>query len=182
MRGAGPSFGITTSITVKTFAVPPSVTIFQYTWDLNVTTASSFLNAYQTFSLGQIPPQFGSELLLMRGSRQGRVSVTLQGVWYDVAGKFDAVVRPLLMKVDQRPMNQTVEVGRYIDSVAFFGGMGDRLNTSNVPDAFDTFYVKSLLTPESQPMTRGSCQALIQYLANEGFQAQIVSGRFQFNF
>jgi hypothetical protein len=176
MRGAGPSFGITTSITVKTFPVPPSVTIFQYTWDLNTTIASSFLNAYQTFSLGQVPPQFGSELLLMKGSKQGRVSVTLQGVWYDSPNKFDAVIQPLLKQVGgQKPVNQIVKAGKYIDSVAFFGEMNNRLNTTGVPDEIDTFYVKSLLTPEKQPMTMKSCQSLMQYLANQGFNAQIVN-------
>ncbi|EKM77123.1 hypothetical protein AGABI1DRAFT_115352 [Agaricus bisporus var. burnettii JB137-S8] len=172
MRGAGPSFGITTSMTIKTFAVPPSATVFQYTWDLNATSAASFLNAYQTFSLGQVPPQFGSELVLSKGSRQGRVSITLQGVWYDAANKFDAIIRPLVMKVSQKPRIQMVKAGKYIDSVAFFGESNNRLNTTNAPDTFDTFYVKSLLTPESQPMTTKSSQAFMQYLANQGFQSQ----------
>jgi hypothetical protein len=58
-------------------------------WDGNVLNvakltpnASAVLNAFKSFSLGQISTEFGSELLIQRGSRTGRVNFTLQSVWF----------------------------------------------------------------------------------------------------
>ncbi len=174
MRGAGPSFGITTSITIKTFPVPPSATVFLYTWDVTAATASSFLDAYQTFSLGRVSPGFGSELLLTKGSKKGRVNVVLQGVWFGPAKAFDSVINPLLKEIGQKPKSQRIKPGTFIDSVVFFGDNGGKLNTNGTPDGHDTFYVKSLLTPESQPMAQKSQRAFMDYLANEGFTSKLV--------
>ncbi len=174
MRGAGPSFGITTSITVKIFPVPPSATVFLYTWDMTVATASSFLDTYQSFSLGRVSPGFGSELLLTKGSKKGRVNVVLEGAWFGPAKSFDSIINPLLKKIGQKPQNQQIKPGTFIESVAFFGGKDGRLNTSSVPDGHGTFYVKSLSTPEGQPMTQESQKAFMEYLANEGFTSKLV--------
>lgn len=179
MRGAGPSFGITTSITVKTFPVPSSTTVFTYTWDMTAATASDVLDAYQSFSLGNVPPGFGSELLLSKGSTKGRVSITLQGVWFGAANAFDDTIDPLLKKINERPQSRHKKAGTYIDSVAFFGEAGGRLNTTGIPDEHSAFYVKSLLTPESQPMTRTSQRAFMDYLANEGFTSAVVGRMYQ---
>ncbi|KAF9447904.1 Glucooligosaccharide oxidase [Macrolepiota fuliginosa MF-IS2] len=173
MRGAGPSFGITTSITVKTFPVPPSATVFLYTWDLPAASASNVLDIYQTFSLGKVPLGFGSELLLSKGNKKGRVSVTLQGVWFGSAKTFNGVITPLLGKISQKPQTQQVQSGTYIDSVAFFGDKDGKLNTTGIPDDHSAFYVKSLLTPEGQPMTQSSQRAFMEYLANEGITSRI---------
>jgi hypothetical protein len=175
MRGAGPSFGITTSITVQTFSVPPSATVFSYSWDLSAEEASSTLDAYQTFSLGQVPPEFGSELVFGKGSTQGRISITLQGVWFGEEDGFDGAINPLLNAIGTQSQNQQIIPGTYIDSVAFFGDEPDeRLNTTNIPDQQDNFYVKSLLTPQGQPIMNASQVAWMNYLANEGFSSQIV--------
>jgi hypothetical protein len=176
MRGAGPSFGITTSITVQTFSVPPSATEFNYTWEFTAPKASAVLDAFQSFSLGQVPPEFGSELLIQRGSRKGRISFTLQGVWFGDNDSFDGVINPLLGAIDQQPHDQHVIPGSYIDSVAYFGEDDGRLNTTIIPDTHNNFYVKSLLTPEGQPMTKESQTIFMNYLADEGFSSNLVSG------
>jgi len=173
MRGAGPSFGITTSITVKTFPAPPSATVFLYTWDVTAATASSFLDAYQSFSLGRVSPGFGSEFLLTKGSKKGRINIVLQGVWFGPAKDFESIIDPLLEKIGQEPQNQEITPGTFIDSVAFFGDNDGKLNTTGTPDGHDTFYVKSLLTPESQPMTQESQRAFMEYLGNEGFVSKL---------
>lgn len=95
--------------------------------------------------------------------------MTLQGVWFGDESAFDGIINPLLNQIGQRTQSQQVTPGRYIDSVAFFGGEDGRLNTTGRPDGHDNFYVKSLLTPESQPIGNESAQAFMTYLANEGF-------------
>ncbi|KXN89297.1 Reticuline oxidase [Leucoagaricus sp. SymC.cos] len=173
MRGAGPSFGITTSITVQTFPVPPSATVFTYNWDMAADKASSAVQAYQSFSLGQVPPEFGSEFMLYKGSKKGRVGMTLQGVWFGDADLFEDTINPLLNQIDQQPQETHVQPGSYINSVAFFGDEDGRLNTTGIPDGNDNFYVKSLLTPESQPIATESWDAFANYLANQGFSTSL---------
>jgi hypothetical protein len=175
MRGAGPSFGITTSFTLQTFPVPPSTTVFLYTWSMTASEASSLFDVYQSFSLGQVPPEFGSELVLEKGSKRGLITVTLQGVWFGPSSAFNATISPLLNNIGQSPNSRLVQPGSYIDSVEFFAGDDGPLNTTGVPDGHSNFYVKSLLTPESQPIPEESSTAFMNYLATTGYDSDIVS-------
>jgi hypothetical protein len=174
MRGSAGSFGITTSITVKTFPAPPSATIFQYGWDMSVTDASNGIATFQSFVQTNIPPEFGAEINLGRGSASGKVSFQLVGGWYGAANKLDATIAPLLAKLPTNPQT-SVNPGSYINSVQLLVG-GQSLDTTLAPDRNDTFYAKSLMTPESSPMSPAAIQAFISYLANEGFSSTMVCG------
>ncbi|GLB42538.1 putative oxygen-dependent FAD-linked oxidoreductase family protein [Lyophyllum shimeji] len=55
LRGAASSLGIATSLEVTTFPAPPSATIFQYTWDLNIASASQAIASFQSFVQIDIP-------------------------------------------------------------------------------------------------------------------------------
>ncbi len=43
------------------------------------------------------------------------------------------------------------------------------------PDNTDTFYAKSLMTPEGAPMSAQALQAFMNVVANEGFTTETVS-------
>ncbi|KAF9460060.1 hypothetical protein BDZ94DRAFT_1324344 [Collybia nuda] len=47
MRGLGGSFGVTTSIEVKTFPAPPSATTFEYMWTLDVDAVARGFGAFE---------------------------------------------------------------------------------------------------------------------------------------
>ena len=53
------------------------------------------------------------------------------------------------------------------------GALG-RLNTSGIADTHDTFYAKSLMTPEASPMTIKALNAFMSYLGDAGFAAETV--------
>jgi len=169
LRGAAGSFGITTSITVKTFPAPPSATVFEYTYDLNVTDASNGLTAFQSFVQTNIPPEFGAEINLGKGSSSGKVSFTIVGGWYGAASKLNATIAPLLAKLPANPKT-SLNVGSYINSVQALAG-SQSLDTSTAPDVHDTFYAKSLMTPASSPMSAAAIKAFVNYLAHEGFDS-----------
>ena len=65
--------------------------------------------------------------------------------------------------------------GTYIESVQNLGGL-NRLNsnTSGIADIHDTFYAKSLMTPEASPMTITALNAFMTYLGETGFTADTV--------
>ena len=110
---------------------------------------------------------------LGRGSSSGRVSINLDGGWYAPADQLEAVIAPLLNTLPT-PSSKTITSGTYIESVQFFGGLGGRLNTSGVADKHDTFYAKSLMTPEKAPMTSEALNAFMSYLGDTGFKADTV--------
>ena len=54
------------------------------------------------------------------------------------------------------------------------------LNTSTMPPQHNTFYVKSILTPEEEGISDTAINALTGYLATTGFDTDLVSkSRFQ---
>jgi len=170
LRGASGSFGVVTSIQVETFAAPDSVTMFSYSWDLSAADAASATQQFQNFVQTNIPPELGAELVLGRGSSSGRVSFGLTGGWYAPTDQFAAVIAPLLNTLPT-PSGQAITPGTYIESVQYLGGLGGRLNTSGIAETHDTFYAKSLMTPEASPMTVTALNAFMGYLGDAGFTA-----------
>ncbi|KAH9480021.1 Chitooligosaccharide oxidase [Psilocybe cubensis] len=170
LRGAAGSFGITTSITFKTYPVPSSATIIGYNWDLTAAAAADALGRFQTYATSNnIPATFGPELTFSKGSAQGRVTFSLGGGFYGPASQLDAILSPFLSQMPASPGGGRT-TGSYINSVASLTG-GLPLNTASGPDRRDTFYAKSLMTPQSAPIADAARKAFFNYLANDGFNA-----------
>ena len=172
MRGSSGSFGIVTSIQVRTFAAPPSATVFVYGWDLSAADAAHATLQFQNYVHTNIPQELGVQLIITRGSASGRVSFALNGGWYAPAEQLTDVIAPFLAALPP-PSSVSVQNGTYIDSVLILGTPA-ALNTSTAPDIRNTFYAKSLMTPEASPMTEEALNAFMSYLGNEGFTADSV--------
>jgi hypothetical protein len=167
MRGAGGSFGITVAIEVMTFPAPQSATVFQYVWNLDVLDAANGILAFQNFSqTPNLSPNFGAEITLGQGSSGNNLDFELVGGWYGPANELDATLQPLLAMLPQNPQ-VTLTPGSYINSVRVLGE-SQSLNTSSAPDIHDTFYAKSLMTPQSSPMSLAAITAFLQYLVDQG--------------
>jgi len=166
IRGSAGSFGIVTSIEFKTFPVPPSVTVFIYQWTLDVSMATSALSSFQNFVGSGIPAEFGAEIDVFKGSSTGTVKLELVGGYYGPPGQFQGVIAPYLATMPT-PASTSVTPGTYIASVKAFAGGDGNLNSSVAPDTHDTFYAKSIMTPESSPMTTEAIQAFFTYVVNQ---------------
>lgn len=165
---------------MTTFPSPPSATIFAYSWDgLNVTTASNAIEAFQSFVQTNIPPYIGGEINMFKGPVSGTVSLSLVGGWYAPVDNLNATLDPFL-----RQMPTAVRVsqatGSYLDSAINLAG--GSLDTKSNPDGNDTFYAKSLMTPENSPMSKKAISAFMNYLATEGFNDKVVCIRCFFFF
>ncbi|KAF9460051.1 glucooligosaccharide oxidase [Collybia nuda] len=167
MRGSGGSFGIVTSIEVKTFPEPPSATTFEYAWTLDVDGVANGLGALQTYAQTNIPPEINAEIRLLRGPQMGTIVFHLDGVWYEAPDRFNATIAPLINNMPEGP-NVTISTGTYIESAEHVA-LGS-LDTSQ-PDEHDTFYAKSLMTPECSPISLKARTALAEYLATEGMKS-----------
>ncbi|KAF9037140.1 glucooligosaccharide oxidase [Panaeolus papilionaceus] len=173
LRGSSSSYGIVTSIRATTFPAPPSVTTFLYVWDIATTEATSSVLAYQDFTLSpSTPSNVGLYLVLTRGSAHGKVQMWIMGAYYGPHDDVEGVMGPLLSRLPP-VQNVTVNPGTYIESVEMLGFMG-RLNTTVLPDEPNTFYAKSLMTPQEVPMEEGAVRSWMKYLGDEGFEANTV--------
>jgi hypothetical protein len=174
MRGSAGSFGITTSIEVSTYPTPPSTTLFFYLWDLDVADAASAVGAFQSFARTDLSPQFGGLLDIFKSTTEGRVNFTLIGTWYRPASEFNTTIAPLLAQLTASLQTRSnASVGPYIDSVVALSG-SPTPNTSVAPETPNTFYPKSLMTPEDSPMSPAALNAFTHYLAHEGVASETV--------
>jgi len=82
------------------------------------------------------------------------------------------VVQPFLSQMPA-PQRSGGTPGTYINSVASLTG-NLPLNTASGPDTHDTFYAKSLTTPQASPIPDAARKAFMNYLANDGFNANTV--------
>lgn len=139
---------------------------------MSVTDAANATSAFQSFAQTRIPQEFGAEINLSKGSSSGRVSLLLTGGWYGPSDEFDGVIAPLLAKLPGDPATTTTS-GPYIDSVRAFAGT-QSIDTATGSDAHDTFYAKSLMVPESSPMSIEAITAFMDYLGDEGHSSAMV--------
>lgn len=93
------------------------------------------------------------------------------GVWYGPANGFDATLKPLL-DILPKPSWSNKDVGDYLNSLE---SLGEGSIGVTKPEPKDTFYAKSLLTPENKPLNAEAQKPFITYLAQTGFDAKVVS-------
>lgn len=69
--------------------------------------------------------------------------------------------------------------GTFVESLQYLGaGFMQSLNTSIMPDANDTFYAKSIMTPmNNEVVDERAWESFVSYLANEGNETSLVSYR-----
>ncbi|PFH53653.1 Glucooligosaccharide oxidase [Amanita thiersii Skay4041] len=171
MRGAAGSFGIITTIYVNTFPVPDSVTTFQYSWSLDVPSATKAISDFQRFVETDLPKEFDCEFNISKGDKAGHVTIQLLGGWYGLADEFDLTICPYLSSLP-KPNDVELTVGSYIDSVIYFSKLGT-LDVHSAPGVTDTHYVKSLMTPEDSPFSDLVIRTLMDYLGQEGFKSDM---------
>ncbi|KAJ7100765.1 hypothetical protein B0H15DRAFT_919919 [Mycena belliarum] len=134
-----------------------------------IPTTSTSIAAFQKFASTNIPPEFGAELVFGKGPSSGKVSFGLTGAYYSNPTALNSILAPYLKALPKVSSNTTM-LGSYINSVAVLSG--SPLNTSTAPDGSDTFYTKSLMTPEGAPMSSAAITVFVTYMAKQGFSSK----------
>ncbi|KAF9254787.1 hypothetical protein L218DRAFT_992166 [Marasmius fiardii PR-910] len=180
IRGAAPSIAIVTSFEFETFPEPNYAVIWGYGWDLSASDAATALKVFQNFSLtADLPSQLTADVNLGRGSQRGFVSFRVSGGWYSSSPDktenekaLNASLAPLLKSLPPPTGSSREGNGTYINTVEILSNSDKGLDTSTV-EGNDTFYAKSLMTPESQPMNDEACLSFMTYLADDGFDSDL---------
>ncbi|KAJ6582397.1 glucooligosaccharide oxidase [Mycena capillaripes] len=170
IRGSSSSFGIVTKIVVETFPAPSYAIAFEYVWNLDYATAAQVLGDYQVF-VNNIPTELGLAVLWNKGNATGFVTFEFGGAWYGAEGQIESVLQPFLDKLPPPTFNTLLGNGTWIDNLAQLNS--GPLDTSLRPDTNDTFYVKSLVTPEEVPMDNNTRLLFMEHLATEGFSTSL---------
>ncbi|KAL1712875.1 hypothetical protein EV715DRAFT_277706 [Schizophyllum commune] len=170
LRGAGASLGIVTSFVFATEPAPPQGTAFWYNWDFTAAEAARAIASFQDFVQTDIPPTLGGELVLNKSSTCGNVAVQYFGVYLDDPTTFDKTVAPYL-DLFPEPDSKNIVQGDWI--TVFAAWASGNLNTSTMPPQHNTFYVKSILTPEKEGVSQSAIDALTEYLATTGFDTDL---------
>jgi hypothetical protein len=166
IRGAAPSFGIVTSITIKTQPAPSSNILFQYVFDAsNTAIAVQTFLAYQNFGANSAPPQLGIQVELDSGY------FSVSGVYYGTKTQFNAAIKPFLAAVPKAPTSSSTKTYDWLGILTQLAGSDGSLNTSTKPDESDTFYAKSLVVDENAPLTEAALTSFFTYLNGPGVKS-----------
>ncbi|KAL1706983.1 hypothetical protein EV121DRAFT_288963 [Schizophyllum commune] len=170
LRGAGASLGIVVSFVFATEHAPPQATAFWYNWDFTAAEAARAISSFQDFVRTDIPPTLGGELVLNKSSASGNVAVQYFGVYLDDSATFDKTVAPYL-DLFPKPDSKNITQGDWI--TVFAAWASGSLNTSTMPPQHNTFYVKSIMTPDEEGISDTAINALTEYLATTGFDTDL---------
>ncbi|KAL1733556.1 hypothetical protein EV714DRAFT_281638 [Schizophyllum commune] len=170
LRGAGASLGIVASFVFATEPAPPQATAFWYNWDFTAAEAARAISSFQDFVRTDIPPTLGGELVLNKSSVSGNVAVQYFGVYLDDSATFDKTLAPYL-DLFPKPDSKNITQGDWI--TVFAAWASGSLNTSTMPPQHNTFYVKSIMTPEEEGISDTAINALTEYLATTGFDTDL---------
>ncbi|KAG7098105.1 hypothetical protein E1B28_000078 [Marasmius oreades] len=171
-RGAGPSFGIVTSIETTTFALPTSSLIFSYQWNtLDPQQASAALQVFQSYpQQNSLPGELGLEIVLGQGWTDGTLSFTVQGGYYGSDGRsgIQRLMTPFISAMNLPSTSLKVQGdGTYIDTVRILAEEDGGLDM-NGQDVTDTFYARSIIVPENEVLSKEASDSFMNYLANQG--------------
>ncbi|EGG03687.1 uncharacterized protein MELLADRAFT_90001 [Melampsora larici-populina 98AG31] len=174
LRGAGASYGIMTSIKFQTHSAPSQATNFHIKWYLSQNELANALLKFQVFCRSNLPSELAIDANLKKAPKSGLLVFSLVGTWNGEESKFAAVIQPLLDGMPA-PIESLVKRNDWLDSLQT-SARSDNLSTSGVDLSaeHDTFYAKSLTTPQSTPMSNSSIQAFTEYLASEGLKTDTV--------
>ncbi|KAJ7216861.1 glucooligosaccharide oxidase [Mycena haematopus] len=166
LRGAGGSFGIVTTMHFRTHEIPKAATTYRFNWILDVEQSIAVLLAYQNASAQpDLPNELGIRHELRRGLNPGTVNHSLTGTWNGPADQFNAILDRFLKHYPE-PVDSHVHNGTYLESLIYHSDKGT-LNTTN-PDDHDTFYAKSLATPQDHLLTEEAITKFVHVVANQG--------------
>jgi hypothetical protein len=164
IRGASPSFGIVTSLTVNTQPAPSQNVVFNYTFSsLTPTNATDTFIAFQNFAKSNPPNKLGIN------ARLSNHSFSFYGVYYaSNESAFNTTIKPLLQGIPPG-LKYNTTVGTYNwTGVLTKLAEGDNLDTTTKPDRIDTLYDKSLMITENDLLTNGTIASFFKYLYDAG--------------
>ncbi|CAD6576014.1 MAG: hypothetical protein CYPHOPRED_005852 [Cyphobasidiales sp. Tagirdzhanova-0007] len=171
LRGAGGSFGIITAFTFRTEATPQNVVVAAYTFNESATVTAGIISAYQNVTQKSAPAEWGSVLNLKRGNQTNFINLILDVTFIGSNATYSKIVSGLLAQLPTPIASSNgVNSTNWIDAAQLLAG-SQNLSTHTATDYHDTFYAKSVMVPEAQPLSPAAINAFSTYLGQEGYSS-----------
>ncbi|KAI4230775.1 MAG: hypothetical protein LQ349_006042 [Xanthoria aureola] len=164
LRGAADSIGIVTTFYFQTQAAPPSVVNWVYEIPMaNPTVAANAFSHIQSFSLNASVIDDKTGL----GVTPSPSSFHISGTYHGDEATFRSKIAPEFLRTLPAPSSTTIKTLPWLDSLADMWGspLPQPLTGYN---AHDNFYAKSILVPESTPLTPSALLNFFTYIATNG--------------
>ncbi|KAH9816209.1 hypothetical protein DFH28DRAFT_891880 [Melampsora americana] len=175
LRGAGASFGIVSTLKVKTYDAPSTMTFFSFSWQISsAEELSQAMISYQDFCLdAELNDGIGMEVNIGQGDEKGQVEFQLLGTLIGSSSGLDPLISPLLLKLPNNPQ-KTINETDWLTNLDLLAAPQPLTPTpASLQENIDTFYAKSLVTPQAQPATNESLKALSNYFLKQGMSTSL---------
>ncbi|KAB8304310.1 hypothetical protein EYC80_003720 [Monilinia laxa] len=172
MRGAGDSFAIATAFYIKTFEAPSEVITFQIIAPETLKDVNTAVNTFlklQEFALdsskinGNLTFGFYTDVY-------GGFSVSGWCISCD-ANQFNSTTFPQLVSAFPHVNSTSVKSLGWLDALVSANNGGKLEEPLTGYDAHDTFYAKSVVTKNEEPLTSTQLASFFNFILNEGKNA-----------
>ncbi|KAI6327834.1 hypothetical protein MCOR34_000336 [Pyricularia oryzae] len=172
MRGAGESFGIVTTFYLRTEAAPTAVVNWSF----------GFANQFDT-------PSVGAKTMLRIQSFARNASVidrkigmgvymdgetfSFSGTYFGSLSDFNTKIKPELLRGMPTPASQSIKSVGWIESLTMLAGKSTIVESTQTGsyDEHDNFLAKSLVVPESSPITSEAMNSYFQTIKDKSAAA-----------
>ncbi|KAJ0108773.1 hypothetical protein J7T55_011264 [Diaporthe amygdali] len=169
MRGAGPSFGIVTTLYFQTQPAPAITTYFGFSFP-GAAPATSIDTAVSSFIHLQDVAQNTSVITrnLSFGVTLGANGFQVRGVYLGSASDFNSTISPELLRgLPQPEMPVTVQELDWRSNLELLNGGSLAVSTTEPYRARDNFFAKSVAVPEPG-FSKAALTSYLTYIANQG--------------
>lgn len=170
LRGAADSIGIVTTFYLQTQPAPTSVINWSFSLPNMFSSASTAANALlhiQDFATNTsvIDRNLGFGIYM---DNSGIFSIS--GTYYGAMSHFTSVIQPELLRTLPTP-SSSITTNTWLDSLKLLANNQPLQQPTTGYNAHDDFFAKSLVVPESSPLTLAGLTAYFNYIISHGLGA-----------
>lgn len=170
LRGAADSFAIITTFYLQTLPAPETVVKWEYSLPnmyVSATTAAAVLDHVQAFSLNDsiVDARLGLGIFI-DGS-----GFSISGLYIGDESKFNNIIAPALLSGLPTPSSASVKIVDWIKSLELFAAPNPLQEPTKGYNLHDDFFAKSLVVPESSPLTTEATESYFDYIIKNGVNA-----------
>ncbi|MCJ1477586.1 hypothetical protein MMC13_006259 [Lambiella insularis] len=173
LRGAAESFGVVTQFYLQTQPAPSSLVYFHYGFGNMYSSSAIMTNTFlhwQDFALNSsvIDENIGF------GVHMDGNDFSISGIYFGSIETFNNVIAPELLRSIPAPNYQQVQAVDWITALEYQATGGSPTTLSEPVtsyNAHDDFFAKSLVAPESAPLTSAALTNYFNYIIANGINA-----------
>jgi len=169
LRGAGSSYGIVTQFKLKTYTAPTVATYYQYNYySPSLTIKTNTILAMQEFGLNFAPKELALRLF------HNNETFQVYGVYWGPKSQWETAIAPLLSRLPIAGRVPTVpgEEMLWLDTLVRLNNGGELPQPLNY-DTHETFFAKSIVTPENDLLDAATLNNFFTYLTTTGQVAPV---------